>query len=216
MAKIALVDDHVLLRTGLSGLLQSLGHDVLFEADNGLNMQEKIAGHEQPDIILMDINMPQLDGYATALWVKENLPLVKVIALSMYDDEGAIIKMLSAGARGYILKDIHPTQLDLAIHDVLEKGFYYSDLVNGKLLHAVQTMGEKPEVPAVVLSDREKHFLSYACTELTYKEIADKMFVSPRTIDGYRDALFSKLQAKSRVGLALYAVRTGLVTVTEA
>lgn len=215
MAKIVLTDDHSLLRSGLASLVQSLGHTVLFEADNGKDLMAKLDSKQLPDIVLLDINMPEMDGYETAQWLKTNHPGIKVLALSMYDNETSIIRMLKCGARGYILKDSEPAELKAAIHALEDKGFYYSDLVSGKLMHAINKMeDESGDLKNLVpLNDRETEFLKYSCTELTYKEIADKMFVSPRTIDGYRDALFEKLHLKTRVGLVMYAIRNGIVTV---
>lgn len=215
MANIVLTDDHSLLRNGLASLVQSLGHTVLFEADNGKDFIAKLDTKQLPDIVLLDINMPEMDGYETAQWIKTNQPDVKVLALSMYDNETSIIRMLKCGARGYILKDSEPAELKSAIHALMEKGFYYSDLVSGKLMHAINKMDDEGEglKSLVPLNERETDFLKYSCTELTYKEIADKMFVSPRTIDGYRDALFEKLHVKTRVGLVMYAIRNGIVNV---
>lgn len=215
MANIVLVDDHVLLRNGLAELVKSQGHMVLFEADNGKDFTAKLDAKTLPDIVLMDINMPEMDGFETTQWLKKNHPEVHVLALSMYDNETSIIRMLKCGAKGYILKDSEPAELRAAIEALMNKGFYYSDLVSGKLMHAINKMdddgdGLKSLVP---LNERETDFLKYTCTELTYKEIADKMFVSPRTIDGYRDALFEKLHVKTRVGLVMYAIKNGIVNV---
>jgi DNA-binding NarL/FixJ family response regulator len=215
MAQIVLTDDHNLLRNGLASLVQSLGHEVLFEAENGKRFIEQLNPAALPDIVLLDINMPEMDGYETAQWIKTNHPDIKVLALSMYDNETSIIRMLKCGAKGYILKDSEPAELKSAIHALMEKGFYYSDLVSGKLMHAINKMDdESGDLKNLVpLNDRETDFLKYACTELTYKEIADKMYVSPRTIDGYREALFEKLHVKTRVGLVLYAIKHGIVNV---
>lgn len=215
MTKIVLVDDHSLLRNGLGQLLKSLGFTINFEADNGKEFVEMLNIDHLPDIVLMDINMPEMDGFETTQWLKQNHPEVKVLALSMYDNETSIIRMLKCGAKGYILKDSEPAELKAAIHALIDKGFYYSDLVSGKLMHAINKLdddgdGLKSLVP---LSDRETDFLKYTCSELTYKEIADKMFVSPRTIDGYRDALFEKLHVKTRVGLVMYAIKNGVVNI---
>ena len=214
MANIVLTDDHVLLRSGLATLIKNLGHKVLFEADNGRHFIQQLNADNMPDIVLMDINMPQMDGYDTCQWLKKQHPLVKVMALSMYDNDSAIIRMLRSGAKGYILKDSHPVELQNAIEALMNNGFYYSDVVNGKLIYAINKMdnGDKDVYTLIQLTEREKTFLKYACTELTYKEIADKMFVSPRTIDGYRDDLFEKLQQKTRVGLVVYAIKNGIVT----
>ncbi len=215
MANIVLVDDHVLLRNGLAELVKSLGHNVLFEADNGKDFTAKLNAKSLPDIVLMDINMPEMDGYETAQWIKINHADIKVLALSMYDNEASIIRMLKCGAKGYILKDSEPAELKAALHALLNKGFYYSDLVSGKLIHAINKIDDEGSDVNTVnnLNGRETDFLKYACTELTYKEIADRMFVSPRTIDGYRDVLFEKLHVKTRVGLVMYAIKNGIVNV---
>jgi two-component system invasion response regulator UvrY len=216
MATIALVDDHVLLRNGLADLIRKLGFDVILEADNGKAFTEKLRDSEQPDVALLDINMPEMDGYETALWIKKNRPEIRVLALSMYDDENAIIRMLKNGARGYILKDCEPSELKAAIEALIEKGYYYSEMVTGRLIHSINHLDE-PEHSTVKevlgLNQREIEFLKLCCTEMTYKEIADKMCLSPRTIDGYRDALFEKLNLKSRVGLVLFAIKSGIVKV---
>ena len=215
MATIVLTDDHALLRNGLAELVQKLGHTVLFEADNGKDFISKLDTKNCPDVILLDINMPEMDGYETAQWIKEQHPDIKVLALSMYDNENSIIRMLKSGAKGYILKDSEPAELKAAIEALVSKGYYYSDLVSGKLIHAINKIEDEGSAvnTLVNLNDRETDFLKYACTEMTYKEIADKMFVSPRTIDGYRDGLFEKLHVKTRVGLVMYAIKNGIVTV---
>ncbi len=217
MSSIALVDDHVLLRNGLAGLISNLGHDILFEADNGRDFIEQLEKTKLPDIVLMDINMPVMDGYDTTKWLKKNHPDVKVIALSMYDNESSIIRMLKSGAKGYILKDSEPSQLKEALTDVMQIGFYYSDVVTGKLVHAIsQIENNDTELKTLIkLNDRERDFLKHICSDLTYKEIADIMFVSPRTIDGYRDTLFEKLHARTRVGLVMYAIRNELVDINH-
>lgn len=215
MANIILVDDHTLLRNGLAELVKSQGHTVLFEADNGKDFIAKLDAKLLPDLVLLDINMPEMDGFETAQWIKTNHPDIKVLALSMYDNETSIIRMLKCGAKGYILKDSEPAELKEAIAGLMDKGFYYSDLVSGKLMHAINKMDDDGDGLKTLMpfNDRETDFLKYTCTEMTYKEIADKMFVSPRTIDGYRDALFEKLHVKTRVGLVMYAIKHGIVNV---
>lgn len=213
MPKVVLIDDHVLLRNGLASLIESFGkYTVLFQADNGKHFIEKLQPGMLPDIILMDINMPVMDGYETSLWLKELYPRVKILALSMYDNENAIIRMFKAGAKGYILKDCDPDELKAALDALTEKGFYYSEMVTGKLISTINTLDEKDNsVKSIIsLSDKETQFLKLACTELTYKEIADKMIISPRTVDGYRDDLFKKLNVRTRVGLVMFAVKNGI------
>ena len=211
---VALVDDHILLRNGLANLIRSFGeYTVLFEADNGNDLIRQLKPHSTPDIVLLDINMPDMDGYATSLWLKRNHPEIKIMALSMYDTDNSILRMLKNGVKGYILKDIDPSELKLALESVITKGFYYSDMVTGKLIHTINTL-DVPEHRVrqmLTLNDRELEFLRLVCTECTYKEIAEQMYLSPRTIDGYRDTLFEKLNVKTRVGLVLYALRNGIV-----
>lgn len=216
MAKLILVDDHVLLRNGLAGLVENLGHTVMFQADNGADLLARLNADDLPDIILLDINMPGMDGYETSRQLRDLYPAIKVIALTMYDDETSIIRMLKNGVRGYMLKDIHPQVLKNALYEVEERGYYHSEFLSEKLMHAL-AMGEegKTEIEIAELTEKEIRFLELSCTELTYKEIAEKMDVSPRTIDGYRDSLFLKLNLKSRVGLAIFAIRNNLVNVSR-
>lgn len=213
---VALADDHVLLRNGLASLLEDLDYEVVFQADNGKQFVDKLATHPLPQIVLMDINMPEMDGYDTTLWLKKNHPHIKVLALSMFNDENAIIRMLKSGAKGYLLKDSSPAELKSAIESLAAKGFYYSELVTGTLIHTINHMDD-PENSSVKdvlgLNERELEFLKLMCTELTFKEIADKMHISPRTVDGYRDALLEKLQCKTRIGLVIFAIKNGIVVV---
>ena len=214
MKRILVVDDNRVIRHVIRQMLETCGLAVE-EAEDGVQCLKQCREQGVPDGIILDINMPEMDGFETAQWIKTNHPEVMVLALSMYDNETSIIRMLKCGAKGYILKDSEPAELKAAIAALMDKGFYYSDLVSGKLMHAINKMdddgdGLKNLVP---LNDRETDFLKYACTEMTYKEIADKMFVSPRTIDGYRDTLFEKLHLKTRVGLVMYAIKNGIVNV---
>lgn len=212
---IALADDHILMRTGLATLIDSFdNYKVIFQCANGQELIDGIINHSIPDIVLLDINMPVKDGYETSLWLKTNFPNIKILALSMYDNEAAVIKMLRNNARGYLLKDAEPIELLNALNAVMHKGYYYSDLVTGLLINNVTNADESSNIPKPLLNDREREFLKSCCTEMTYKEIADKMFVSPRTIDGYRDALFEKLEVKTRVGLAMYAIKNKFVSIT--
>jgi DNA-binding NarL/FixJ family response regulator len=215
MTTVALVDDHVLLRNGLASLVRNLGYEVVFEANHGDDFIATMKTQGKPDLVLMDINMPVKDGYETTMWLKKNHPEVMVLALSMYDDESAIIRMLKSGARGYIMKDSEPAELRSALDALVRKGFYYSEMVTGRLMRSISDMDEQGNASKnpFSLSDREIEFLKLACTEMTYKEIADKMILSPRTIDGYRDALFEKLDIKTRTGLVIYAIKNGIVKI---
>ena len=214
--KLAVVDDHKLFRKGLISLIEMVdsNYRILFEADNGLDMKNKLQPDELPDLILMDVNMPGMDGFESVAWLNEKYPFVKVLAVSMIEKEESILRMLKLGVKGYLSKDVEPKELGEAIDAVLNKGFYYTDFITGKLVHSLQNgqKGEDVRSEALkLMNDREKDFLKLACSELTYNEIAGIMFLSPKTIDGYRNSLFEKLKVKSRVGLALYAVKHGLV-----
>lgn len=204
---IALVDDHVMLRRGLADTLENLGFKVVYQASSGLALRKEIGLQELPDIILMDIQMPGMNGFDATAWLRDNYPTIQVLALSMHDDEFSVIKMLRNGAKGYILKDNEPEVLKAALESVFKHGFYYSDLVTGKIVRSL-TNKDAPHA----LSARQIKFLGLVCTEFTYKEIAQKMNLSPRTIDGYRDELFEKLEVKSRVGLVLYAMKHRIVS----
>ncbi|WP_290794602.1 response regulator transcription factor [Flavihumibacter sp. UBA7668] len=216
--KVVLVDDHVLLRNGLAATVQSFDRfEVLFEASNGKELTEMLNPLNLPDLVLMDVNMPEMDGYSTTSWLKRHYPDIRTLALSMYDTENAIIRMFKAGVRGYIMKYCEPSDLNAAMEALIQKGYYYSELVTGRLIHTISQYEDSDMAehrnPLTILNDREIEFLQYACTELTYKEIASKMYLSPRTIDGYRDTLFDKLRLKTRVGLVTFAIRNGLVSV---
>lgn len=214
--RIALVDDHVMLRNGLAGLLQDAGYTVLFQASNGREFIEKLTKEPLPDVVLMDINMPYMDGFETTLWLKKNHPAVKVLALSMLDDESSIIRMLRSGARGYVLKDSDPEELEKAIEALLDKGYYHSEMVSGKLIQAINHLDEKDafaEARPVQPTDKEREFLHWVCTDFSYKEIADKMGISPRTVENYRDSLQDKLDCKGRIGLAIWAIKNNVVSV---
>lgn len=205
--RLAVADDHKLLRKGLVQLLSDGGYTVVVEADNGRQLIDKLATAEV-DVILMDVSMPELDGIETTRSLRKSHPGCKVIALSMDDEEITIIKMIRAGAKGYLLKNCDPDEMQRAIHDVYEKGFYYSDIITGPLLHTLQNPTEGSDGPKEIkFTNRELMFLRLACSEMSYKEIAEVMNLSVRTVDGYRDALFDKLKIKSRVGLVIYAVK---------
>jgi two-component system invasion response regulator UvrY len=213
---IALVDDHILIRSGLANLIREFGDfDVIFEANNGRHFLDCLSRSSQPDIVLLDINMPHMDGYETAAWIKGHCPDIKVLALSMDDKDKAIIRMLRHGARGYILKDVEPAELRRALMEVLNNGYYYSEMVTSKLIYNInhETDPAQYDKTNPKLSENEIQFLKYACTEMTYKQIAEAMFLSPRTIDGYRDSLFTRLAVRTRVGLAIYAIRNGIFRV---
>ena len=210
--KLALADDHNLFRAGVEELIEDFDNmEVLFSVDNGLDMINKLeATNTLPDVCLIDINMPEMNGFEVANKIKQKWPSIKILAVSVYNTEFNIIGMLRAGAGGYILKDSKPDVLRKAIESLYENGFYHSELVTGKILH--QIINKPNKITPTELNDNEIQFLKHCCSEMTYKEIAEVMEISHRTIDGYRDQLFHKLNIKSRTGLVIYALRTGIAT----
>lgn len=210
---VAVIDDHVLLRSALSRLVNTFDqYTVLFEADNGKQLKEKVQQHLVPEIVLLDVNMPEMDGFETTQWLHKNYPFIKVLVLSMLSDERTIIKMFRLGARGYLLKNTDPDELRKALDAINQQNVYLSEYVSTKLVTGLNNASDRAEVD-LVLNEREREFLRHTCSELSYKEIAEKMHLSPRTIDDYRQALFSKLKVHSRVGLVMYAIRNGIAEV---
>ncbi|MCF2494310.1 response regulator transcription factor [Dyadobacter chenhuakuii] len=209
---IAIVDDHELVARALSGLIQKFdNYDVIYEVFSGEELMQRMRLNFIPEIILLDVSMPDMDGYQVAHWLRETHPDVKVLALSMNDKEDAIVKMLRHGARGYLLKGCKPSQLRQALDAVCQKGFYYSDFVTKQLINNLNPENRQNSEYLLELSDKELKFIRLSCSDLTYHQIADKMSVSPRTIDGYRESVFQKMDVKSRVGMVLFAIKFKLV-----
>lgn len=213
--KVALADDHNLLRNALASLID--GFDdfrVIHQSRTGKEMINAISGGAVPDVAILDLNMPDMDGFETAEWLQKNFPQVQILMLTMYDSELSLIRLLQLGVKGFLKKDIHPSELKFAIRSVVESGFYYSNHTTGKLVNLFKKnkYDGSIELQNKMLTDQEADFLKLACSDLTYKEIAQKIGLNPRTIDTLRDHLFIKLDVKSRVGLAMVAIRSGIVT----
>jgi DNA-binding NarL/FixJ family response regulator len=210
---VAIADDHSLLRNALAKLINTFeGYSIIIEADNGKDLRNKILQHIVPDIVMLDVNMPEMDGFETTQWLHKTYPQIKVLALSMFSDEKTIIKMFRVGAKGYLLKNTDPEELKKALDSLIDKNVYLSEYVSGKLVSGLHQDMEG-QVKEIVLNEKEKEFLRWTCTELSYKDIAGQMFVSPRTVDDYRQSLFNKLKVHSRVGLVMYAIKNGIVEV---
>lgn len=210
---IAVVDDHKLFRRGLINLIHSLGdqYHVVSESANGKEFFSTLA--EQgitPDIAILDIDMPVMNGFETAETLQQKYPDIKVLVITMVEDERTLIRMLKLGIKGYLSKDVEPEELQLALNAISLKGYHYTDHLTGRLIEAMQDHAAHHPSPGI--NDREQRFLELACSEYTYKEIADIMCLSIKTVDGYRNNLFEKLNVRSRVGLALYAIKNRLVT----
>jgi len=207
---IGIVDDHQLFSRSLGLMLESFNrYRVLVDAKNGSDLQQKMSAlTAAPEMMLIDVNMPVMDGIATAAWLQKQYPAVKMVALSMNDDDKTIIGMIKAGCCAYLLKDTHPDELEKALDEIYQKGYYNADAVNVNYRRLLLAQQEQEQL---VLTQREKDFLKLACSDLTYKQIAAEMFLAERTIDGYRETLFKKFNVQSRVGLALEAIRKGFV-----
>jgi DNA-binding NarL/FixJ family response regulator len=213
---IAIVDDHTMFRKGLCSLINIFpGYTVTLDAANGNDLIRQLDPAALPDILLLDIAMPGMDGFSLAAWLKDHYPEIRILALSTMESELTIIRMIKAGARGYLLKDAEPAELRRAFDDVIDLGYYLNELVSRKLLQETALQGDESgaENGGLRLTDRELSFLRLACSEKTYYEIAKEMFVSERTVDGYRDSLFRKLKVSSRVGLVLYAIKNRIIIV---
>ncbi|MFM7357825.1 MAG: response regulator [Sediminibacterium sp.] len=212
--QIAVVDDHTLFRKGLISLINVFPqYKVTLEASNGKDFINQLQTSSLPEIVLMDISMPEMDGYATCEWLKINHPQIKVLALSTMDAETAIIKMIRCGAKGYIVKDADLTELKLAFSELLSVGFFYNEQVSRKVIHSINRIVDENDQKNAVskLTENELTFLRLSCSEKTYQEIAAEMFKSEKTIDGYRGDLFKKLNVSSRVGMVMYAIKNGIV-----
>jgi len=205
--KVALVDDHKLFRKGMLELVNGFsGYHVSLEAENGRDFIQKLFPENIPDIVLLDISMPVMDGYETARWLQNHHPDVKILALSMSDDDDTVLRMLQCGVDGYVLKNADPSELRMALDAMEVNGSYYSSSVS-EILKRDLTTKKQPE-PA--LSEREIAFLRLACTELPYKSFAPFLQVSPRVVEATRENLFKKLEVVSRTGLVVYAIKNGI------
>ncbi|WP_299219430.1 response regulator transcription factor [uncultured Aquimarina sp.] len=202
---VVIVEDHILLSQALAGLVNGFSKfKILYLCKNGRELLTRLKDPKNiPDVVLMDINMPIMNGIETTIALKEEYPQVNVLALSVEEDEKTILKMLRAGAKGYLLKDTEKSILENALVEVQETGFYHTKDVTNLLLGSLNPKKENK----VLLKEREMEFIKHACTEKTYKEIASDMCLSPKTIEGYRDSIFEKLHLKNRTGLVIYAIK---------
>lgn len=208
---VVIVDDHTLLSQAIATMVNTFSKfKVLYTCKNGQELVEKFSASAKyiPDIVLMDINMPIMNGIETTNWITKNHESVNVMALSVEDEDNTILKMLKVGAIGYLLKDTEKSVLENALLEIAQNGFYHTKTVTNLLMKSLS--GNSSE--EITLKEREITFMKHACSEMTYKEIADVMCLSPKTIDGYRDVLFTKLNVKNRVGLVMYAIKNKIYT----
>lgn len=205
---IGLADDHQLFLKSLGMMLEGFGeYEVVAEALNGSQLKQQLLQTRRlPEIMLLDVNMPVMNGIDTCRWLNNTYPAMKLVALSMNDNDHSVISMFKAGCCAYLLKDTHPIELEKALKEIRTRGYYNADSFNINFRRIVQLAGEKKES---LLTVRELEFLRYACTDMTYKQIAAEMNLAERTVDGYRESLFEKFHVQSRVGLCMEALRKG-------
>jgi DNA-binding NarL/FixJ family response regulator len=209
---VAIADDQLLFLKSLESLINSFRDcETVIDSLNGDELLKALElTNPLPDIALIDVNMPVMNGEETARRISEKYPLIKIVALSMKDDDTTIIKMLKVGCSAYLLKDIHPHELEKALYEIHTTGFYNADAVN---LNYRRLILKKEQADRPLLTDRELTFLQLSCSDLTYKQIASQMFLSERTVDGYRESVFQKLNVQSRVGMVLEGIRKNLVSI---
>lgn len=219
--KLAIVDDQKLFLNGLKYIIDTFeGIDLVIEANNGAELLQQMED-VTPDVILMDLKMPVMDGVATTQHLKKHQPEIKIILLSMYNEERLINHMMEIGANGYLLKDEEPEIVEEAIRTVMQKDFFFNEYVSRALLKGMKGVKGKPTTPsasfssnaAINLSKRELEVLQLICEELTTAEIANKLFISVRTVEGHRKKLVEKTGVKNMAGLVIYAMKSGLVEV---
>ncbi len=207
--KIGIADDHKLFRKGLISLL-SLYEDlqVIWEAVDGKDLLEKVK-EEIPDITLVDINMPKLSGIEATKKLTHSYPHIRIIALSMYEDEGHIRAMMENGAKGYLIKDSDPSEIYISIKELHNNGYLYSKLVSASM-NSTDEEKINNSILFASLNDKEKLYLNLICKELTYQEISESMNLSIRTVEGYNEKLMTKLRAKNRISLVVFAIKNGI------
>lgn len=210
--KVAIADDHALFRAGVKTALSSKKDvELIAEADNGMQLLNLLK-HIEPDVILLDIQMPIMDGIATLPEIRKINPYVKVIILSMHNDHSMISKLMEIGANSYLTKNSDSETIYQAIKTCYEQEFYFNELTNKALLTGLRTRKMEPDgMMDAQLTDKEVKILKLMCEEKTTKEIADIVDISPRTVEAIRDKLKTKTGAKSMAGLVMYAVKKGFV-----
>ena len=211
--KVAIADDHKIFRKGVILSMRSYANiKFVMEAENGEDLVEKIPG-ASPDVILCDLNMPIKDGIDATKIITKNFPNIRVIILTMYEDERFVGHLMDCGAAGYLLKSTDPTEIKRAIMDVMRTGFYLNPFVNKVLIK--KNYGKQKFNPSlsseVVLNDREKEVLTLVCMEFTASEIASKMDISARTVEAIKDRLMERFGVKNSVGLVFYAMKNQLI-----
>lgn len=209
---IALVDDHSLFRKGLLSLLnEDPNLNVIIEASNGKELLEALR-QKQPDVVLLDLEMPVMDGAETAGLIRQKYPQIKIIILTMHNEEGLIINLLERGVNGFLPKDTDIEVVVDAVYSVIESGYFFNDRISRTLVKKLASAHKiSPFFKSSALTDREIEVIQYICKELTNKQIADKLCLSPRTIDTYREKILEKTGAKNTAGIVMYAFKHNLI-----
>lgn len=214
--RLAIADDEVLIRKGMSMLVQDFGDvTLLFEANNGQELVDQLAACDQlPDVVITDLKMPVMDGVKAARIIGEKYPDIRVIILSTYFSKAFVINMLEIGAAAYLPKNSTPDEVEKSIRGVMEKGFYYSDAVMDIVRDNLMRK-KNPALPSfdVELSRREKEVLQLICEQYTNVEIAEKLFISTRTVEGHRNNLLQKLNCRNTAGLVALAIQQALIQI---
>jgi DNA-binding NarL/FixJ family response regulator len=213
--KLALIDDHLLFRKGIKALLTDSGAmECLFETADAFEFLDWLAKADAlPDVALIDIEMPGMNGIELSEKLQKTFPSVKIIILSMHFRESLVISLVEKGVRGYLPKNAEPEELLMAIDTVYQRGFYFNDSFL-KTMHAAFSGNRKNAHDTSLgfgITNREKEVLQLICHELTTQEIADKLFLSVRTVDGHRNNLLQKTGARNSAGLVLFAIRNNIV-----
>ena len=213
--KIVITDDHALFRKGLKALLADFRFiDEILEAANGVDLLNLLEKEEKkPDIVLLDIKMPKMDGIEATDKIKALYPDIKILVLSMHDDEHLISHLIEKGVNGYLFKNSDPEDVEQAIIKVIDKEFYFDENISQLVYRAFVGKNKKPPYADSTFSNREIEILEMICREHTNAEIAEKLFISQRTVEGHRKNMLSKTGAKNTAGLIIYAIKNEIVQI---
>lgn len=212
---IGIVDDHTIFREALCNFVSGFENcAVILEAANGRELQEKLKKNPSPEILLLDLRMKEMDGFETAKWLYGHFPQIGIIILSEHVFDLTLVNLLNNGAKAFLRKNIDVKELQKAIYDVKEHGFHFSENITPRHLTELYH-GNKRKESQLFLSEKEERFLQLASSELTYKEIADNLQISERSVDKLRNTLFEELHARSRVGLTRKAMKNGIVSLDD-